>query len=178
MLCYVIRFVFQTQANGAISFYLHALRDHGLCRVERLEWNTTATPARDKAWHSISIPLWKAHCKPSCIARREHKSREFRVTKLLTLVKGFSKDLVSVRTAQAIRCKKIVIHLNGTGYPFEKGISSLGTTIHSRKIVIRSRSNGSGCPLEKCHLSSNGSSYPFKTIVIRATVPNHFQPSC
>ena len=67
---------------------------------------------------------------------------------------------------------------NGTGYPFEKGISSLGTTIHSRKIVIRSRSNGSGCPLEKCHLSSNGSSYPFKTIVIRATVPNHFQPSC
>ena len=106
---------------------------------------------RDKAWHSISIPLLKAHCKPSCNARREHKSREFRVTKLPTLVKGFSKDLVSVRTAQAIRCKNIVIHLNGTGYPFEKGISSLRTTIHSRKIVIRSRSNGSGCPLEKCH---------------------------
>ena len=48
--------------------------------------------------------------------------------------------------------EKIVIHLNGTGYPFEIGISSLRATIHSRKIVIRSRSNGSGCPVEKnCH---------------------------
>ena len=87
-------------------------------------------------------------------------------------MKGFSKDLVSVRTVQAIRWKKIVIHLNGTGYPFEIGISSLRTTIYSRKIVIRSRSNGSGCPVEKIVIRSNGSCYLFKTIVIRATVPN------
>ena len=91
---------------------------------------------------------------------------------LLTVVKGFSKDLVSVRTVQAIHWKKIVIHLNGTGYPFEIGISSLRTTIHSRKIVIRSRSNGSDCPVEKIVIRSNGSSYLLKTIVIRATVPN------
>ena len=94
------------------------------------------------------------------------------------LWKGFPKIWYPFERLRLSAAKKIVIHLNGTGYPFEKGISSLGTTIHSRKIVIRSRSNGSGCPLEKCHLSSNGSSYPFKTIVIRATVPNHFQPSC
>ena len=60
------------------------------------------------------------------------------------------KDLVSVRTAQAIRSKKIVICLNGPAYPFEKEMSSLRTTqaIRSRKTAIR----------------SNGSSYPFRTI--------------
>ena len=54
-------------------------------------------------------------------------------TKLLTVVKGFSKDLVSVRTPQAIRSKKIVIRSNGSGYPFEKEMSS----------------NDSGYPFEK-----------------------------
>ena len=49
-------------------------------------------------------------------------------TKLLIVVKGFSKDLVLVRTAQAIHSKKIVIRSNGSGYPFEKEMSSLRTT--------------------------------------------------
>ena len=39
-------------------------------------------------------------------------------------MKGFSKDLVLVRTAQAIRSKKIVIRSNGSRYPFEKKMSS------------------------------------------------------
>ena len=136
------------------------------------EWNTTATPARDKAWHSISIPLLKAHRQPWCIALRKHKSREFRVTKLLTVVKGFSKDLVSVRTVQAIRWKK-------NCHPFKRHWLSVRNRnfippndYPFEKIVIRSRSNGSGCPVEKIVIRSNGSSYLFKTIVIRATVPN------
>ena len=54
----------------------------------------------------------------------------------------------SVRTARAIRSKKM---------------SSVQTArvIRSKKTVIR----------------SNGLSYPLKTIVSRATVPNHFRPS-
>ena len=47
-------------------------------------------------------------------------------TKLLTVVKGFSKDLVSVRTSQAIRWKKLLsvrtalaIRLKKKCYPFE-----------------------------------------------------------
>ena len=44
------------------------------------------------------------------------------------VVKGFSKDLVLVRTAQSIRSKKIVIRSKGSGYPFEKEMSSLRTT--------------------------------------------------
>ena len=71
-------------------------------------------------------------------------------TKLLIVVKGFSKDLVLVQTAQAIRSKKIVIRANGSGYPFEKEISSLRTTQAIR---------------------SNGSSYQFKIIVSCATAP-------
>ena len=131
----------------------------------------------------------KAHRQPWCIARREHKSREFRVTRIYRriVVKGFFRDLLSLRTAQAIRSKKIDIRSNSSGYPFKKNgtrsnysgyplettvvrskglgylfknLSSVRTTgaIRSRKIVIR----------------SNGSRYPFQTIVSRATDPNHF----
>ena len=100
------------------------------------------------------------HCSP-----RTYIPRISCYTKLQIVVKGFSKDSVSVRTAQAIRLKQIAIRANGSGYPFEEEMSSLRTTqaIRLRKIVIRS--NGSG-------IRSNGLSYLFKTIISRATVPN------
>ena len=71
-------------------------------------------------------------------------------TKLLIVLEGFCKDLVSVRTSKDIRSKKNVIRSNGSGYPFGKEMSSLPTTraIRLRKIVIR----------------LNGSGYPFKSI--------------
>ena len=85
------------------------------------------------------------HCEP-----RTQFPRISRFLKLLIVVKGFSKDLVSGRTALAIRSKKIVIlrttqaiHPKGSAYP-------------SEKIVIR-RSNGSGYPLEKVVIRSDGS---------------------
>jgi len=81
-------------------------------------------------------------------------------TKLMIVIKVFSKDLVSVRTARVIHSKKKC-------HPCRTS-----KAIRSRKIVILS--NGSGCPFEKIVIRSNGSSYPFKTIVSRATVPNHF----
>ena len=49
-------------------------------------------------------------------------------TKLLIAVKGFSKDLVLVRTAQTIRSEKMFIRSNASGYPFEKEMSSLRRT--------------------------------------------------
>ena len=64
---------------------------------------------------------------------------------LLVVVKGFSKDLVLVRTAQAIRSRKIVIRLNGSGYPLEK-------------IVIRS--DGSGYPFERLEPSVQNNCQP------------------
>ena len=69
------------------------------------------------------------HCAP-----QTQFPRISRFLKLLIVVKGFSKDLVSGRTALAIRSKKIVI---------------LRTTqaIHPRKIAIRSK--GLAYPSEK-----------------------------
>ena len=100
------------------------------------------------------------HCPP-----RTYILRISCYTKLQIVVKGFSKDSVSVRTAQAIRSKQIAIRANGSGYPFEKEMSSLRTTqaIRLRKNVIRSYGSG---------IRSNGLSYLFKTIISHATVPN------
>ena len=53
--------------------------------------------------------------------------------------------MTSVRTAWAIRLKKVVIRSNGLGYPFEK-------------IVIRS--NGMGYPFEKGFVDSLPIPYP------------------
>ena len=94
-------------------------------------------------------------------------------TKLLTVVKGFSKDLVSVRTSQAIRWKKIVIRLNGSGNPFEKEMLSLRMTqvILLRKPVIRS--NGSGYPLEKLSSVRGARVIRWKKIVIRLNGSSH-----
>ena len=66
-----------------------------------------------------------------------------------------------------IRSRKIAIRWNGSGYPFEKEMSSLRTTqaIRSRKIVIHS--NDSGYPLEKNVIRWNSSGYPFEKIVTR-----------
>ena len=76
-----------------------------------------------------------------------------------------AKKLSSIWTALVIRSKKEF-------HPLEL------LSIREKLSSVRVRMAQARCPLEKCHLSSNGSSYPFKTIVIRATVPNHFQPSC
>ena len=105
------------------------------------------------------------HCAP-----RTQIPRISCYTKLLIVVKGFSKHVISVQTAQATRSRKIAIRSNGSGYPFEKEMSSLRTT-------QAIRSNGSGCPLEKNDIRWNSSGYPFEKIVSRATIPNHFHPS-
>ena len=105
------------------------------------------------------------HCAP-----RTQFSRISCNTKLLIVVKGFFKDLISVQTAQTIRSRKIAIRSNGSGYPLEKEMSSLRTTQAIRL-------NGSGYPLEKNVIRWNSSGYPFKTIVSRATSPNHFHSS-
>ena len=54
--------------------------------------------------------------------------------------------MVSVRTPQAIRSKKIVIRWNGSGYPFEKEMSS----------------NDSGYPFEKTCYPSERLGYPLE----------------
>ena len=122
------------------------------------------------------------HCAP-----RRQIPRISCYTKLLIVVKGFSKDLVSVRTAQAIRSKKDC-------HPFERLWLSVwkrnvtpGTTqaIRFRKIVIRSiRSNDSNYPLEKemsslrttqairsrkIVIGSNSSSYPSAALQFQIT---------
>ena len=81
-------------------------------------------------------------------------------TKSLTVVKGFSKDLVSVRTPQAIRS-------NGSGYPLEKKTQSIPSKVFERHRLIRLRrivirSNSSGYPLEKIVIRSSCSGYPFE----------------
>ena len=97
------------------------------------------------------------HCAP-----QTQFPRISRFLKLLIVVKGFSKDLVSGRTALAIRSKKIVI---------------LRTTqaIHPRKIAIRSK--GSAYPSGKIVIRrSNGSGYPLEKVVIRSTARYCYKP--
>ena len=115
-------------------------------------------------------------------------------------MKGFSKDLVSVRTAQAIRSKnkviplndslairlrKIVIRSNCLGYSLEKEMSSLPErltqSVREKVSSVRTaraiRSKKMSSVQTSGVIRSNGSSYPLKTIVSRAIVPNHFHPS-
>ena len=115
-------------------------------------------------------------------------------------MKGFSKDLVSVKTAQAIRSKKkviplnyslairlrqIVIRSNGSGYSLEKEVSSLPErlrqSVQEKVSSVRTpraiRSKKTSSVQTVLVIRSNSSSYPLKTIVSRATVPNHFHPS-
>ena len=125
------------------------------------------------------------HCAP-----RRQIPRISCYTKLLIVVKGFSKDLVSVRTAQAIRSKKrlssvrtaLAIRLkkechpwNDSGYPFQENchpfnqIERLELSIGKRNVIP---SNDSGYPFEKnCHRFER-----LELSVSRATVPNHFHP--
>ena len=63
------------------------------------------------------------HCAP-----RTYIPRISCYTKLQIVVKGFSKDSVSVRTTQAIRLRKIVIRSNGSGIR-SNGLSYLFKTI-------------------------------------------------
>ena len=98
------------------------------------------------------------HCAP-----RTQIPRISCYKKLLIVVKGFSKDVISVQTAQAIRSRKITIRSNGSGYPFEKEMSSLRTARAAR--------------WKKNDIRWNSSGYPFEKIVSRATIPNHFHPS-
>ena len=92
------------------------------------------------------------HCAP-----RTQFPRISRFLKLLVVVRGFSKDLVSGRTALAIRSKKIVIlRTTQAIHPRKIAIRSKGSAYPSEKIVIR-RSNGSGYPLEKVVIRSDGS---------------------
>ena len=102
-------------------------------------------------------------------------------------------DFVSVLTAQTIRTlekkkchpferlwpsvrKRIVIPSNDSGYPgVREKLSSFRTTRGYPLEIIVFLSNGSGYPFEKIVIRLNGStSYPLKTIVSPATVPNHF----
>ena len=115
-------------------------------------------------------------------------------------MKGFSKDLVSVRTAQAIRSKnkviplndslairlrKIVIRSNCLGYSLEKEMSSLPErltqSVREKVSSVRTaraiRSKKMSSVQTSGVIRSNGSSYPLKIIVSRAIVPNHFHPS-
>ena len=69
------------------------------------------------------------HCAP-----RTYIPRISCYTKLQIVVKGFSKDSVSVRTTQAIRLRKIVIRSNGSGIR-SNGLSYLFKTIISRATV-------------------------------------------
>ena len=87
-------------------------------------------PPRRQSCFSLRTMDLKAHRQPWCIARREQKSREFRVTRIYRriVVKGFFRDLVSLRTAQAIRSKKIDIRSNSSGYPFKKKMAPVRTT--------------------------------------------------
>ena len=92
------------------------------------------------------------HCAP-----RTQFPRISRFLKLLIVVKGFSKDLVSGRTALAIRSKKnVILRTTQAIHPRKIAIRSKGSAYPSEKIVIR-RSNGSGYPLEKVVIRSDGS---------------------
>ena len=80
----------------------------------------------------------KAHCQPWCLARAKTYLANFLLHETTdSWLKGFSKHLLSVRTAQAIRSKKIVIRSSGSGYPFEKEMSSVRTArvIHLKQLL-------------------------------------------
>ena len=90
------------------------------------------------------------------------------------------KKFASVRTAQAIRAKKICIRLHSSGYPCEQTLhpfERLGLSVRKKSASVRTaqairaknkciRSNGLGYPLEKsCDLFERPR-YPFKTVTI------------
>ena len=83
------------------------------------------------------------HCSP-----RTYIPRISYYTKLQIVVKCFSKDSVSVRTAQAIRSKQIAIRANDSGYPFEKNchpFKRLGYPIERLKLSVQNNNQPRHC---------------------------------
>ena len=85
-------------------------------------------------------------------------------TKLLVVVKGLVFQRFGIRS-------------NGSDHPLEKNCHPfwrLCVSVRKRNAIP---SNDSGYPFQKIVSHSISSSFPFKTIVSRATVQNHFHPT-
>ena len=72
-----------------------------------------------------------------------------------------------------------MIRSNGSSYPFEKEMSFLQLlrlSVRTKLLSVR-KARRQNIRSKKIVIYSNRSSYPFKTIVRRASVPKHFHPS-
>ena len=158
-------------------------------------WNlkllTKETETRKKFHRVSNNRSLKAHCKPWCIARREHKSQFSCYRKLLIVVKGslssyfkaiyhlfvffvyvckYAPDyLYSIYTCDLSPLRFAVVGRIALRFPFISRSNRLGI-----------RSNSPGYPSKKTVIRSNGSGYPFEPferLVSCATAPKQFHRS-
>ena len=137
----------------------------------------------------------KAHSNLNALRASNTNPANFMLHEITDSCERLFQSLVSVRKSQAIRRKKLSSVRTALAIRWKKmqsipwKVFARHRLIHSRRIFIRS--NSSDYPLENCHqfevlglsvrrkLQSVWTARaipPFKTIVSRATVPNHFHP--
>ena len=156
-----------------------------------LKFLTKETETRKKFHRVSNNRSLKAHCKPWCIARREHKSQFSCYRKLLIVVKGslssyfkaiyhlfvffvyvckYAPDyLYSIYTCDLSPLRFAVVGRIALRFPFISRSNRLGI-----------RSNSPGYPSKKTAIRSNGSGYPFEPferLVSCTTAPKQFHRS-
>ena len=130
---------------------------------------TCAFGASSKAaYYSLSACYWRTFWQP-CLVRNINVTSH---TKMFLMVCRFRTDSkcacrtlavwmnwASVQTAQAIHAKKICIHSHSSGYPCEKNL-------HPFEWLMGYLWEKRCHPFKKIVISSNSSSYLFKTVII------------